>query len=302
MTPEQWLRVAVRWLPEERAEWGAAMMGELEEVEPAERWGFALGCTRVALFPPSGGGGVGMVKGILFLLGLVVLAAFVLWRPEAGGTWMARAIGFFAMFEFATTILCVDVLVLGALAWREMKRRQGQAFVARWPAAVREGGRLAMEAYYGLLNPVFYLTIVSAGPQMAQLQREWVLGGWIEPMHASAAGLIAVVWGWRLCGSEFRQDWGAARAGLRVVLWASLGCLALFAFKDLRMAATCRPSTWSATRSPRSSTITATSSSPAAPTTVPPSPSRPATPTATWRQPHGIPTAPAAISSAARSS
>lgn len=50
------LTAAVRKIPEERREWGKAMMTELSHIRslPA-RWRFAVGCVPVALFPPRSG-------------------------------------------------------------------------------------------------------------------------------------------------------------------------------------------------------------------------------------------------------
>ncbi|MDX2042601.1 MAG: hypothetical protein SF097_15375 [Acidobacteriota bacterium] len=51
--PEKLLGAALRWMPEERSEWGAAMLAELAHLQhPRARWQFAWGCARVALFPP----------------------------------------------------------------------------------------------------------------------------------------------------------------------------------------------------------------------------------------------------------
>jgi hypothetical protein len=51
------LKVAVRRMPAQRREWGAAMQAELAHIQdPLERWLFAWNCLRVALFPPSQGG------------------------------------------------------------------------------------------------------------------------------------------------------------------------------------------------------------------------------------------------------
>jgi hypothetical protein len=45
--------VAATWLPPQRQEWGMAMAAELAQVRgPAQRWRFAAGVLRVALFPP----------------------------------------------------------------------------------------------------------------------------------------------------------------------------------------------------------------------------------------------------------
>jgi hypothetical protein len=52
-TPGLLLTAAVPQMPEERREWGAAMAAELSQIHGlASRWWFALGCVRVALFPP----------------------------------------------------------------------------------------------------------------------------------------------------------------------------------------------------------------------------------------------------------
>jgi hypothetical protein len=50
--PRLLLTIAVRRMPAERRDWGAAMLAELAQLrDPFARWRFALGCTRVALFP-----------------------------------------------------------------------------------------------------------------------------------------------------------------------------------------------------------------------------------------------------------
>jgi hypothetical protein len=44
-------------MPTERSDWGVAMLAELARLQhPRTRWQFALGCARVALFPPHRGG------------------------------------------------------------------------------------------------------------------------------------------------------------------------------------------------------------------------------------------------------
>jgi hypothetical protein len=51
--PALLLAAAVHLLPDRRRDWGAAMSAELAQLHtPAARWWFALGCARVALFPP----------------------------------------------------------------------------------------------------------------------------------------------------------------------------------------------------------------------------------------------------------
>lgn len=56
-TPGLVLASAVRQMPAERRDWGAAMLAELGEVHHRRsRWRFALGCARVALFLPRRAG------------------------------------------------------------------------------------------------------------------------------------------------------------------------------------------------------------------------------------------------------
>lgn len=230
MSPERWLAVALRWMPADRAEWGSAMMAELEQVEPAERWWFALSCTRVALFPPSKGGHGSMVRGILFTLAFVALAAFVLWQPETGGVWLAQAIGYQTWALLFSKIFLFDLLVLVGLTWSLVKRANGVQPFARIPVAVQQRGRLAVEVYFGLMNPVLYLAVLTSRSAMAQHEAAWP---WIGPLYQAAAGLLVAVWGWRLYGAAFRLESKKARAGMRVLLWVSLVCLVLFCLKDL---------------------------------------------------------------------
>jgi hypothetical protein len=52
-TPKLLLTIAVRMMPAERREWGAAMLAEVEQLQnPFTRWRFAMGCARVALCSP----------------------------------------------------------------------------------------------------------------------------------------------------------------------------------------------------------------------------------------------------------
>jgi hypothetical protein len=52
----RFLARAVRWMPANRREWGAAMRAELQQIHgAADRWRFALGCAWVALLPPGRG-------------------------------------------------------------------------------------------------------------------------------------------------------------------------------------------------------------------------------------------------------
>ena len=51
--PARLLAMAIATLPEGRRDWGAAMVAELAQVrDHSGRWRFAVGCARVAIFPP----------------------------------------------------------------------------------------------------------------------------------------------------------------------------------------------------------------------------------------------------------
>jgi hypothetical protein len=84
--PTLLLTRAVRRMPADRGDWGAAMLAELAQLQhPATRWRFALGCTRVALFPPRQGRLMNnMIKTIISnpraaaLIGLLSIMPFVL--------------------------------------------------------------------------------------------------------------------------------------------------------------------------------------------------------------------------------
>jgi uncharacterized membrane protein YidH (DUF202 family) len=63
--PRLLLAAAVRRMPSDRREWGAAMLAELAQLQnTSTRWRFALGCARVALFPPRNGGLMNNIKNI----------------------------------------------------------------------------------------------------------------------------------------------------------------------------------------------------------------------------------------------
>jgi uncharacterized membrane protein YidH (DUF202 family) len=78
--PRALLTFAVRRMPADRRDWGAGMLAELALLQNrSTRWRFALGCARVALFPPRQEGLIiYMIKNILTnpraaaLIGLVL--------------------------------------------------------------------------------------------------------------------------------------------------------------------------------------------------------------------------------------
>ena len=77
------LAVTVATLPEERRDWGAAMMAELSSLtDSTARWRFAVSSARAALFPPidvrrPATGRLGAVVAVLGVIGCVVAAAYL---------------------------------------------------------------------------------------------------------------------------------------------------------------------------------------------------------------------------------
>lgn len=87
--PVRLLTAAVRRMAAERSEWGVAMLAELAQLQqPFARWQFALGCTRVALFPPRQKGVwqnlmETKTKSLLTSLGLAALIGLLCIAPLA---------------------------------------------------------------------------------------------------------------------------------------------------------------------------------------------------------------------------
>ena len=102
MSPDRLLSWAVRQLPARREEWGRAMQAELAALQPgAERWRFALSCTRAALTQPAT---AKWLPAALVVVGAVVLAAgipvvsvrleaFAMLVALAAVAWQARRMG-----------------------------------------------------------------------------------------------------------------------------------------------------------------------------------------------------------------
>jgi hypothetical protein len=233
--PARFLSFAVQRMSAERAEWGAAMLAELTQLQhPATRWQFALSCTRVALFPPPQPGGRNvMLKELLFTLTATALIGGLLLWPETGGVWLAYAVTIYGFFLMISTILFGNWLLLAGVSWSVVGKAQGRQPWAKVPLAVRRWGerwgRLVIEVNFGLFNPVLYLTIISAALPLRRPEMEW----WFAPLYVLAGVLLPAIWGWRVCGAAFHPASRAARLGLRTLLWVSLACLLAFAVKDI---------------------------------------------------------------------
>ncbi len=237
--PRLLLTIAVRRMPAERSQWGAAMLAELAQLQhPSTRWWFALGCARVALFPPGKGGLLqtmmnNKTKSIIATLGSAALISLILVLPfERGGAWLAWAYTIYGLvFLLIPAVLFGDLLLLAAVVWAVAGHARGRQPWPRVPAFLRRWGRLAVEIAFGLINPVLYLAIFTTAlplnpPSMAGT--EW----WLAPLTTGAWILLTAFWTLRIFGAAFDPRSGAVRAGVRTLLLASLACLLLYTVKD----------------------------------------------------------------------
>jgi len=194
--PRLLLTVAVRRMPVERREWGEAMLAELAQLQnTSTRWRFALGCSRVAMFPPRRGGVLQTImnhkmESIVTTLGSAALISFILVEPlERGGAWLARAYGIYGIFFLLIpAFFFADLLLLGAVVWSVAGRARGRPAWPKAPVFLRRWGRLAVEIMFGLVNPVLYLAILSVALPMNRPGAEW----WLAPLTTSAWPILSV--------------------------------------------------------------------------------------------------------------
>jgi hypothetical protein len=90
--PSRLLAAVVGRMPDDRREWGDAMLGELAQLQGStRRWSFAVSCLRVALFPPGKLESIPltMIKSILPIFGAVALISFACCnRRSAAPGWL----------------------------------------------------------------------------------------------------------------------------------------------------------------------------------------------------------------------
>lgn len=239
--PKLLLAAAVRRMPAERCIWGAAMLAELAQLQhPSTRWRFALGCARVALFPP---GRVGLLQIVMnhkmdsgiTTLGSAALIGFILVSPfELGGAWLARAYVFYGLvFLLLPAFFLIDLELLAAVGWEVAGRARGRQPWPRAPAFLRRWGRLVVEMAFGLINPVIYLAILN--PALPELSFPRLLPDaqwWSAPLTAIAWILLAAFWTLRIFGAALDPRSRAVRVGARALLMASLAFLLIYTVKD----------------------------------------------------------------------
>jgi hypothetical protein len=239
--PRLLLTVAVRRMPVERREWGEAMLAELAQLQnKSTRWRFALGCARVALFPPRHVVLLQTImnrkmEGIVTILGSAALISLILVLPfERGGDWLARAHAIYGLvFLLIPVFVYADLALLAAVVWEVAGRASGRQPWLRAPAFLRRWGRLAVEVSFGLINPVLYLAILN--PALPNLSFPGLLPDahwWSAPLTVSAWILLTTFWTLRIFGASLDPRSRAVRVGARALLMASLACLLLYTVKD----------------------------------------------------------------------
>ncbi|MGH9937823.1 MAG: hypothetical protein ACREAM_16380 [Blastocatellia bacterium] len=235
-TPRWLLSIAVRRMPTERSEWGAAMLAELAQLQhPFMRRRFALSCICVALFPPRKSGLLQTImnhktKSFIMAIGSAALISFILVLPfERGGAWLAWAYTIYGIvFLLIPAVLFGDLLLLAAVVWAVAGHARGRQPWPRVPAFLRRWGRFAVEIIFGLINPVLYLAILTNALPLNRPGTEWLLA----PLTTSAWILLTAFWTLRICGAAFNPRSRAMRAGGRTLLLASLACLLVYTVKD----------------------------------------------------------------------
>ena len=135
--PELLLAAAVRRLPADRRDWGAAMTAELAQLQdPWARRRFALGCTRVALFPPRD-------ARPLFVVGVLAVAAALV-----SGWSVGRAVPPLQLFAVTFT-----GLVGGLAALTVARSRMPRLTAAGLAITVGVAGCVAAVAYVAAIEP-----------------------------------------------------------------------------------------------------------------------------------------------------
>jgi hypothetical protein len=252
--PGQLLAAAVRRLPADRRDWGAAMTAELAQLrDPWARRRFALGCARVALFPPRGARPLAVV-GVL----AVVVAV-------ASGWSVGRAAPELQLFAVTFTGL------VGALALLTVARsRKPRLTAAGLAITVGVAGCVAAVGYVAVIEPAGargslddlsvvlallltgYLWVALTPPRglvAAPLPRRLGVGAGIAlGLDLAAVSMVdydfdhaAVPYAWSAalvivlaCSVVAGAVRGSSRAGAETALWAGLiGTLAFFAVETL---------------------------------------------------------------------
>ncbi|HKQ78774.1 MAG TPA: hypothetical protein VJ810_34065 [Blastocatellia bacterium] len=146
------LTIAVRRMPARRREWGEAMLAELAQLQhPFTRWQFALGCARVAMFPPLQGGLLQAIMnnhvksiGAAALISLILVVPFAILELLSNAETSLNLINFpILVFGLLWLLATVFFIIVGAIL-----------------RTVRAGDSLLASPFTLLLRLVF-LTVVA---------------------------------------------------------------------------------------------------------------------------------------------
>jgi hypothetical protein len=201
--PARLLRWAAGLLPAQRAEWGQAMLGELDHIDGrGRRWRFAAGCAGAALLLPPWGRAAAAVRAMAAVAaGSAALYACVGTRYGLGaGDWVLAAI---ALILLASYTLAASVLL----------RRPGVAL----PGLL--GGLLVALAWLVPYGFTFYGLIVSVPPLWAPLMQVIVV-----PLSTGVAGAL---WGGSAVTGRRIARLAAFSAGLVLFLYGTLAVAVL---------------------------------------------------------------------------
>jgi len=265
---ERVLAMAVATLPEHRRVWGAAMVGELAEVQGrSARWWFALSCVRAALLPRPGSWSV------LALVAGVAVAATVAAAPAVGAAvpgldvfaisfvGLASALAVLAVarsrrlrFEAPAPAILVVGAVTAAIAmttiflYREPSAAEFLSpFDAVLIAVVSAGSLWVALASPRALGPSRIAPRLGAGAALAFVIGQLLLGRMLnldprlEPLQFTGALLLVFGPGLLFFVPAFWAAWAdrSLRSGLKAGAWTAISflplSLAVWLFESLRI-------------------------------------------------------------------
>ena len=205
------LALAVTAMPRSRRDWGQAMLAELDHIrDPAERARFALGATRVALFPPRAAPAWWAVPLSLAVRAVVAGAAIHALAPAAGpipaalmalpaaGAWGMVTVPALAGRAGGTVPAAQAAVVAGVVGCLAL----ALATVQRFPQVMSTGGPRS----WGI---AVVFDVVSAG----YLWAAWLLSRRFpatarNSLHALGAGLVlAAVAGVNIAQASVTRVW-----------------------------------------------------------------------------------------------
>lgn len=154
---------------------------------------------------------------------------------DTAGVWLAKAYMAYGILFLLMPLLTFGHLVmLGLVGYAAWARAGGRRAWPWLPLGLRRAARVGVEMVYGFVNPLIYLAVLTSS-MPGLVPRD----GWSRALVAVGWVCFVVIWGVRLLGRSigrpFDEDAPGVRRAVRLLLMASLACLALFAIKDLML-------------------------------------------------------------------